>query len=775
MSEFIKPSGEDDIKHNELIRGAQVLSTVNFQNSHQDIVQSSFDRARNRGDKIEGERPNTRRNYAYLNRLEKLVEKYGNSAIQKLCRLSATKLIVKPNDISDKYWERENKRSIKRGDGELTAEAKEEKIENIQEMQKRSVEKWSNYLGNENSPFPIWFKAYAFDGISKMGRYDGDSGIFSKRRKGDISSYPNLNEAALSQTYQAVVAENGNNPDVEQLVKNGNFNKLYSKFYTEQNRKFESIEIPERAEEVQGKWVEYGVEHINELFTTSSLNGCWCIGQDFGILEGYFDTGHYIADQNRRFDAQENLASDLNNKSKFILFHPTDPEKSEAVGIPVVSIRLDRNGEVAEISGIMDDDCDTQILNDSLVPEVKQKVLSLPGGERYKIAFDQREKLIDIRKKLNADERLTGDDLSFLWNPKTRYHHIGMYEDFKYSSKLLDTKEKTKEMFINDFTHNGEYNRGAVILADILEEYGLSKSAELIPQIAVIGIDLATLAEWPMRPNENKLDNRFDKQQILFGNTLLENGLPVRDLFIPMSGEPSRYKKLNMPQDAYESNLLSYGISPKSILESMKKNGKKGRLSIEAYSKDGLTTEQILPFIDLTDYKRWIYEMPSVNMPDDIETRRLFDQTAIEQFKENYEREKWFRPDNNDNAFTEFIRHLKREKEQYGYLGHIDDIVEIARDPVEVNTFLECGANPDEVLNKLIEFASKHDEELDDYVNLENLLDSCRRRGRGLIMPDYIVSLFSPEFVARHAYELMSDDFGASVYTVSKYLNSDGQ
>lgn len=42
-------------------------------------------------------------------------------------------------------------------------------------------------------------------------------------------------------------------------------------------------------------------------------------------------------------------------------------------------------------------------------------------------------------------------------------------------------------------------------------------------------------------------------------------------------------------------------------------------------------------------------------------------------------------------------------------------------------------------------------------------------------MPDYIVSLFSPEFVARHAYELMSDDFGASVYTVSKYLNSDGQ
>ena len=768
--------------------GARILSSANFEDSHHDIVQNSFNRARNRGDKIEGERPDIRRNYAYLDRLEKLVEKHGDNAIQKLCRLSATKLIVKPEDISDKYWARENMRSIERGESGLTAEMKEEKTENIRERQRRSVEKWSNYLGDEASPFPLWFKAYAFDGISKMGRYDGDREVFLKRRKGDIASYPNLNEAALSQTYQAIVAENGNDPDVEQLVDNGNFNKLYSKFYTEQNYKFENVKIPERAEDVHGKWVEYGIDQMGELFAASALNGCWCIGQDYGVLEGYFDAGQYNH-PGERIDIQENLASDLNNKSKFILFHPTSAEGDENLGIPVVSIRLDRNGEVAEISGVMEDNSGMQLLNDSLVPEVKKKVLSLPGGEKYRKAFDQREELMSIRNKLVNGEDLAGDDLAFLWNPDKVYYSIGEYEELSESSEFIDAKDKSKEMFA------GQGERDVKDLARILENYGLLRSAKLIPQIAANGTDLDALAAWTMTPQSGWQSGRkpeFDMSQIAFAEALLKNGLSVEKLFDRMTFVPFAKEHPFIPQGSCESGLLSYGIAPGAILESVKNDGEKGKLRIDAYADRDLmghakmSFREIIPFVDLTDHNRWEYEIPDLDLLEDADFRRTLDQAAIKQFKEATEkatideRGEW--DFNNgvhegiNDAFDEFMGHLERERGKYGRFEYsIDDVVEIARDAGDANKLLKCGADPDVIMNKLIEFADEKGEEIDEkYIySINDLLDAYANRGERPAMPDYIISKFSPKFVEQYADRLglRGGWFGASANAITEKMN----
>ena len=128
VGNIVNTEAENVAPNDTKFLGAKVLAGVNFEDSHQKIVQSSFERARERGEKIEGERPGVRRNYAYLDRIEKLVEKYGSKVERRLCRFSATNLIVKPETISDKYWERENRRSIERGDGEINYEAKEKKI-----------------------------------------------------------------------------------------------------------------------------------------------------------------------------------------------------------------------------------------------------------------------------------------------------------------------------------------------------------------------------------------------------------------------------------------------------------------------------------------------------------------------------------------------------------------------------------------------------------------------------------------------------------------------
>ena len=69
--------------------GAKVLSLVNFESKHKDIVESSFNKARNNKEKLPGKN-NERRNFAYLSRLNNMVEKYGDKAERKtlgsLCR-----------------------------------------------------------------------------------------------------------------------------------------------------------------------------------------------------------------------------------------------------------------------------------------------------------------------------------------------------------------------------------------------------------------------------------------------------------------------------------------------------------------------------------------------------------------------------------------------------------------------------------------------------------------------------------------------------------------
>ena len=62
--------------------GSKVLSLVNFESKHKDIVESSFNKARQNKEKLPGKN-NERRNFAYLSRLDRMVEKYGKKLNKK--------------------------------------------------------------------------------------------------------------------------------------------------------------------------------------------------------------------------------------------------------------------------------------------------------------------------------------------------------------------------------------------------------------------------------------------------------------------------------------------------------------------------------------------------------------------------------------------------------------------------------------------------------------------------------------------------------------------
>lgn len=155
---------------NEL--GSKVLTLVGFESKHKEIVDSSFNKARKSHEKLPGKN-NERRNYAYLSRLNSLIEKHGDNLEQKLWQASASRIVIKPEDITDKYWKQQEQILRNEGRGRtLDNYEKDFLTKEIIKDQERTIAPWVNYLSDKDCPYPTWFKVYAFDGFSKMGLYN---------------------------------------------------------------------------------------------------------------------------------------------------------------------------------------------------------------------------------------------------------------------------------------------------------------------------------------------------------------------------------------------------------------------------------------------------------------------------------------------------------------------------------------------------------------------------------------------------------------------------
>ena len=425
------PESVDQQKDQELIErnntvrklGATILSSIGFERRH-DIVESSFNKARQRGDKLPGKN-NERRNYAYIERLENLISERGNGLEKRLWRASASKLIIQPENIQDSYWKTQEQILRDNGQGrELSDYEKEILTEDIQKQQRESAQAWSDYLGDENSPYPLWFKIYAWDGMSKMGVFDADKKQFTKRNQSTVAPYPKLNPAALAKVHGAIadfygIADKdryaeGEEQDMQlaSLIKSGNFNRLYSKMLLETKT---IVKTPERTEDIDGEWVEY-LPGNEESLAEAAEGTPWCIA-DPGTGGNYLEYGNYGGGY-----GDERVED---SKAKFILFHLHDPTTKQLATNACASVRLGTDGNVAEVSGLNDG----QALEDPLIPIVEEKVKSLPGGEKFLAAFADKKRLITLDRKFQNEEPFTDDDLNFIFETDRKIISLDTYNE----------------------------------------------------------------------------------------------------------------------------------------------------------------------------------------------------------------------------------------------------------------------------------------------------------------------------------------------------------
>ncbi len=429
--------------------GARILSLVHFESNHQPIIDSVFSKAIKKGEKLPGNN-SERRNYAYLSRLEELIKKHGNPMEKRLWRVSVKDdLLVKYDNIPESYWnaKRQELRDNGYGDIELTEEYKHEIYDKERELQQESLEKWVNYLGDEHSPYPLWFKVYAWDGMTKMGRYNKGKRKYETRNETTVAPYPYPDAEVLAGVFDVINRYYGNNErefyteegerniKLEQIVQSGSFPKIFNAI---QQDIVPIVEPPENPEDVHGEWVEYELGDEDDIARAARGTG-WCVaspsvGKHYlkygtygdGDNENDYDDYDEYDDEYDEYDKRNGMdESTQQNHAKFILFHLADEETGKLSKNACASIRLDPDGTVAEISGLREG----QALDDSLVPIIEEKVKSLPGGEEFLPKFADKNMLIALDHKMERGDDLTKEELEFLYEIHRPIRTLDTYND----------------------------------------------------------------------------------------------------------------------------------------------------------------------------------------------------------------------------------------------------------------------------------------------------------------------------------------------------------
>ena len=451
--------------------GSKVLSLVNFESKHKDIVESSFNKARQNKEKLPGKN-NERRNFAYLSRLDRMIEKHGDALEQKLWEASAENLVMDYEDIPDAYWKQQEQILRDNGQGrELSSYEKEILAEGLIDKQRQSITSWTNYLSDKNCPYPLWFKVYAFDGISKMSNtLNLDDADYNRRDNTTALSFPKLNAEILAKVYRQIndfygvdkedwLSKHSDDEKLVSLVKSANFPKLYAKELVDTKV---ILKTPERTEDVHGDWFEYKLGDEEEIASLAEGTR-WCV-VDPNVAHNYLTYGQYSNPEEDEYeyddddwedgeeydeedddydddDQAETYEDDgikvENPEAKFIIFRLEDPNSPGVYASNgSASIRLDPDGMVAEVSGLGEG----QAIEDALIPIVKEKTLSLPGGEKYLQKFDDKQTLIRLDKKMEKGQDLTKEELSFLYEIDRPIATLDTYNS--KDPRITELKEK---------------------------------------------------------------------------------------------------------------------------------------------------------------------------------------------------------------------------------------------------------------------------------------------------------------------------------------------
>ena len=199
----------------------------------------------------------------YFERLEKAHQKVSKSKRKEdlniLKKFYYNLYVIKPENIPDSYFEREKQimREIGYGDIEITPERKQRLINQIISDQKESLDKWIEYFlfDEESKSYDIWEKYWVFQGLQQLGKYNKETGKFSRRDKHTVYPFPPVEREAIFNTLKLMeeyIKNKKGDSEIRSALGSGNFKTLY-----EYSIKMIMNKGEKQSNTTLGKWIKY--------------------------------------------------------------------------------------------------------------------------------------------------------------------------------------------------------------------------------------------------------------------------------------------------------------------------------------------------------------------------------------------------------------------------------------------------------------------------------------------------------------------------------------
>ena len=394
--------------------------------------------------------------------------------------------VIKPENIPDAYFQNQVRLARERGYGniELTEEDKRRMTEEVIDDQRKSLDKWIEYFlyDEESKSYGMWEKYWVFQGLQNLGKYDKETGKFSKRDKSTVYPFPPVEREYIFTTLKLMedfLKDKKSEEDIKQALSTGNFKLLYEYVIRQSFLKGEH-----QSNSTDGKWIKYEQESDYNILRDS--------------LQGYY-TGWCTA-------AGENFAKDQLAGGDFYVYYSLD--KNGEAKVPRIAIRMNGKDKIGEIRGI----ADNQNMEPEMMPILEEKLKEFPDRDKYLKKEHDMKLLTLIDKKVNNNIELTLDELKFLYEIDGKITGFGYWEDPRIEeikrkrnkrrdySLIFNVKEEEVALFKEEWLNNPE--KFKVLLDNIYLDSLTCTDGLVLPQYVDgnIGLHYLTSAEGLVLP-----------------------------------------------------------------------------------------------------------------------------------------------------------------------------------------------------------------------------------------------------------------------------------
>lgn len=355
----------------------------------------------------------------YLERLDKIHKKSLENKNNLLKELYYKQYVIKEENISKK----------------LTNEEKQSIIDN----QKKSLEKWLDFLTKETTKYPLWQKYWIFQGMLKIGTYDEANETFQNRSKKTTAPFIEINEEVIEQIVKIIDEilndKKLNNKEIEKLIEKNSFKKLYT--ILEKNYKKNKLK---NLNNTNGIWIKYKQKNKEDAIKLSksleNKNTGWCTArEETAIIQV--------------------CGCNVHNGGDFYVYYTLDEKNNYT--IPRIAIRM-KDNNIEEIRGIEE----SQNLEESMIQILEKKLeefndISKEQIEKnIKIINDLKE-LTKINKKVAKKEELNIEEIKNIYlkdygfgiEQEPRIKRIIIQRDIEKDYKMLDKEDKIKFLVRN--------------------------------------------------------------------------------------------------------------------------------------------------------------------------------------------------------------------------------------------------------------------------------------------------------------------------------------